>query len=114
MAPEVRRIFQPGDTANDPYSNAADIWSLSVIAYLILTGQTLFKDWLSLYEYVEGIFTFPSDALLANKVSGDGCEFIRSLMAPKSEDRPRVKECLQHPWLDCLIEAPETRRYYSL
>ena len=37
-------------------------------------------------------------------------------MAPRSEDRPRAKECLEHPWLDCLIEdaAYEAQRYYLL
>lgn len=115
-APEILGFCQPGDRSNDTYTNAVDIWSLGVITYLILTGETLFKDQRRLGQYVAGSFTFPSDIFLANKVSGRGCDFVGSLMAPKSEDRPGAKECLQHPWLDCFIEGavPETQRYYFL
>ena len=110
-APEIL-----GFTESDSYTNAVDIWSLGVIAFLILTGETLFKDQRRLGQYVMGSFTFPSDILFANKVSGGGCEFVRNLMAPKSEDRPRAAECLQNPWLVCLTEpaTPEIQRYCIL
>ena len=106
-APEVL-----GFTQSDSYTNAVDIWSLGVIAFLILTGETLFKDQRRLGQYVTGSFAFPSDVLLANKVSSRGREFIRSLMAPKSEDRPGAEESLQNPWLACRTEtaAPESQR----
>jgi len=111
-APEVLGFVQSSDRPNDSYTNAVDIWSLGVITFLILTGETLFKDQRRLGQYVRGSFQFPSDVLLLNKVSEQGCDFIRSSMAPRSEDRLRAKECLQHPWLDFLTEAtaPETQR----
>ena len=113
-APEVLGLVQPDNRSNNSYTNAVDIWSLGVITFLILTGEILFKDPSRLGHYISGAFLFPLDVLLANKVSGQGCVFIRSLMAPKSEDRPRAKACLEHPWLDCLIEdaAHESQRYY--
>ncbi|KAL9131407.1 MAG: hypothetical protein Q9217_000675 [Psora testacea] len=44
-APEVLGYFRPGDTSDDDsYTNAVDIWSLSVITFLILTGKTLFEN----------------------------------------------------------------------
>ena len=111
-APEVLGFLRPGDESDDSYTNAVDIWSLGVITFLILTGKILFKDSRRLGQYVAGSFTFPLDALLASKASTQGCEFVRSLMAIHSEDRPGVKECLQHPWLSCLVEVPKTQRYY--
>ncbi|KAL9626773.1 MAG: hypothetical protein Q9164_007797 [Protoblastenia rupestris] len=108
-APEVLGFFQPGDELNNSYTNAVDVWSLGVITFLILTGETLFKDQRLLGRYVMGNFTFPSSFLLANKVSEEGHDFVKRLMAPKSEDRPRAVECLQHSWLHCLIEAPESQ-----
>lgn len=113
-APEVLPYFRMDDTLNDSYTNAVDVWSLGVIAFLILTGESLFTDPSRLGQYITGNFTFPSNTLLANKVSVQGCSFIRDLMAPKPKDRPHVKECLQHPWLHCLIKTPETQRYYLL
>ncbi|KAF7510469.1 hypothetical protein GJ744_006315 [Endocarpon pusillum] len=108
-APEVFS-FQAANTLSNSYTNAVDIWSLSVITFLILTGNMPFEDLRQLFGYVIGNFTFPTEGLLANKVSTQGCDFVKCLMAPKAEDRPRVKESLQHPWLHCLVNAPETQR----
>ena len=115
-APEVLGIIQSNDQSYDSYTNAVDIWSLSVIAYFILTGEILFKDLRRLGQYVAGNFKFPSNVLLVNKVSGQGCDFLKSSMTSKSEDRPRANECLQHSWLGFLIDdaASDTLRYYFL
>ena len=112
-APEVLGFVQSMD---DSYTNAVDIWSLGVITFLILTGETLFKDPSRLGQYVTGSFEFPLGVLLANKVSEQGCHFIKSLMVPKSEDRLKTEKCLKHPWVDFLLEdaAPNTQRYYFL
>lgn len=111
VAPEVLGFVHSSD---DSYTNTVDIWSLGVITFLILTGETLFKDPRRLGQYVAGSFKFPADILLAHKISEQGCNFIKNSMAPKSEDRLRAKECLQHPWLDCFIEDAtlDTQRYY--
>ena len=113
-APEVLGLVQSGERLNAPYTNAVDIWSLGAIAFLILTGETLFKDQGLLYQYVVGSFKFPLDVLFANKVSGQGRDFIKCSMAPKSEDRLKAKGCLHHPWVDFLREdaASSTQRYY--
>lgn len=105
MAPELFGI-------SPRYTNSVDIWSLGVIAYLILTGETLFQNPDRLGEYVDGILAFPSDVLLENNVSLDGCDFIKSLMAPFSKDRPGAKESRQSPWLAYTTEHvdPETQR----
>lgn len=115
-APEVLGLgnFQPDNTSDDSYTNAVDIWSLGVITFLLLTGETLFQDQRRLSQYVAGSFTFPSDVLLANKISTQGIHFVRSLIMPKSEDRLEVPECLHDPWLQCLTLAPETQGYYLL
>ncbi|MCJ1423010.1 hypothetical protein MMC29_000891 [Sticta canariensis] len=109
-APEVLGYFQLDDTSNDSYTNAVDIWSLGVIIFLILTGEPIFENQRRLGQYVAGSFTFPLEVLLANKVSAQGCDFVRRLLASRSEDRPTVKECLRSPWLHYPVEASETQR----
>ena len=113
MAPEVLGFHHPGDGSNESYTNVVDIWSLGVITFLILTGETLFKDQRRLCQYVLGGFMFPAGSLLANKVSAQGIDFVRSLMAPMSKDRSKAMECLQHPWLKSLTKTPEiqSQRY---
>ncbi len=113
-APEVLGFGQINDSLSDSYTNAVDIWSLGVITFLILTGETLFKDPRRLNQYVAGIFKFPSSVLRANNVSKQGCDFVKILMAPKSEDRISAAECLRHSWMHPFIEdaAFDTQRYY--
>ncbi|KAL8746946.1 MAG: hypothetical protein Q9190_001108 [Brigantiaea leucoxantha] len=111
-APEVFPHLGTVDTRNNSYTNAVDMWSLGVITFLILTSETLFKDPSRLGQYITGGFTLPLDTLLAKKVSEQGYNFVRSLMALKPEDRPRAKECLRHPWLHHLIGALEIQRDY--
>ncbi|MCJ1268036.1 hypothetical protein MMC22_007922 [Lobaria immixta] len=115
-APEVLGFVQSDDRLNDSYTNAVDIWSLGVITFLILTGETLFKDLRRLYQYAAGSYKFPLDVLLANKLSEQGCDFIKSSMAPKSEDRLSAEQCLQHPWVDFFIEdaASHTQREFNI
>lgn len=113
-APEVLGYFQLNDMSNDSYTNAVDIWSLGVIVFLILTSEALFKDQRRLGQYVAGSFVFPLDILLANKISAQGCDFVKGLLALKSEDRPTVKECLHSPWLYYLAGSLKAQRYYLL
>ena len=98
-APELLGFFRPGDKPKDSYTNAVDVWSVGVIAFLILSAETPFKDRGLLNQYVMSNLLFPLDVLLSNKVSTQGCDFVKSLMAPNSENRPSVKDCLQHSWL---------------
>ena len=109
IAPEMLGYVQSSDGLDNSYTNAVDIWSLGVITFLILTGENLFKEQRRLGQYVHGTFEFPLDTLLGNKVSREGCDFIRSSLAPKPEDRLRTKESLKHPWLDFLADEDSSK-----
>jgi calcium/calmodulin-dependent protein kinase I len=86
----------------DSYTNAVDIWSTGVITFLILTGETYFRDQRRLGQYAAGRIGFPHEVLLAKSISSSGCDFTKSLMAPEPKDRPGVKESMQHGWLSGL------------
>ena len=111
-APELLGYGQADTLSDDSYTNAVDMWSTGVITFLILTGETYFRDQRRLGQYAAGRIGFPQDILLAKSVSRPGCDFTKSLMAPEPEDRLGVKESLQHRWLTSfdLDTASRTQR----
>jgi serine/threonine protein kinase len=96
------------DALGDSYTNAVDIWSTGVITFLILTGETYFKDPRRLGQYAARTIGFPLDALHARSTSDLGCDFTKTLMAATPQHRPTVKQALQHPWL---IDLNRTATY---
>ena len=98
LAPEV--------IARQPCTTAADVWSIGVIAYILLAGYppffanpdepdtdaTLFK------KILTGDYKFHENSW--NHVSPDARDFIRCLLCPDPLQRPTCEEALNHPWLN--------------
>ena len=104
MAPEVLGFVPSGAVSSISYTNAVDIWSIGVIAFLILTGETLFTSLARLHQSVTGGLQFPDATLVANNVSRQGRVFVKALMEAEPQRRPSAKKSLQNPWLDGLLE----------
>ena len=95
VAPEVIR---------GSYDEKCDLWSLGVITYLLLCGETPFGgiDGESLAEVRQRILRgkvefVPRD--LWGHVSDDGKAFVRRLLNPDPKLRPTAKEAQGDPWL---------------
>ena len=103
LAPEVlsRAFFSDdSDLGNgEEYTAAVDIWSLGAIAFHALTGKLAFSN-RSLQAYFKGTWSLPTDVLQAHGVSGEGCDLLKSLMAPIPKDRLTAKEALGHKWME--------------
>jgi len=91
----------------DPISLAADIWSLGVLAYVLLTGFSPFGGDTD-QETLRNITTAPLDfpAELFEGVSDDAKNFITQCLHRSPKKRPTVEECLQHPWISQNAEPP--------
>ncbi|KAE8299549.1 Serine/threonine-protein kinase 17B [Larimichthys crocea] len=60
----------------EPITTATDLWSVGVIAYMLVTAERTFS-----------------------RVSELAVDFIRKLLVKAPEDRPSAAECMCHPWL---------------
>jgi len=110
---EIREIIGTPDyvapeiLAYEPISLAADIWSLGVLAYVLLTGFSPFggeTDQETLRNITSATLDFPAE--LFEGVTEEAKEFIKECLNRNPKDRPTVKQCLQHPWVARDSEPP--------
>ena len=90
MAPEIIK--------NDKYSNKADIWSLGVIFYELLTGETPYK----VKKYDELVSSIKNkDVIIPKylKISNNARDLLSKLLIKDSDDRITWYEIFNHPWI---------------
>ena len=110
VAPEVlqndTRFKEKSLEASSPvaYDKKCDIWSLGVIAYIMLMGYPPFSPegpniemTPSMYESIlSGEFYYGE--MDWQKYSDDAHDFVFSLLQVNPEDRPTALQLLKHPW----------------
>uniref|UniRef100_A0A673GPF5 non-specific serine/threonine protein kinase n=1 Tax=Sinocyclocheilus rhinocerous TaxID=307959 RepID=A0A673GPF5_9TELE len=91
MAPELLK----GDLVGPP----ADIWSLGVLSYIMLSGRLPFQDKdPKLTETKIHAAKFDSTKLYP-KVSQSASTFLKKILNGYPWCRPTIKDCLNHSWL---------------
>ncbi|XP_046590116.1 obscurin isoform X8 [Neodiprion lecontei] len=115
VAPEVAN--------NEGVSYGADMWSLGIITYILLSGNSPFRginDRETLTRIKEGRWEFDDRW---SHISEDGRDFIRKLLVYQSDGRMDVSTALRHPWLNYADKMPldpyripseNLRNYYNL
>ncbi|XP_074600440.1 uncharacterized protein LOC141854581 isoform X3 [Brevipalpus obovatus] len=93
--------FVAPETVNSKEATlAADMWSVGIITYLLLTGISPFlgeNDRETLTKLKEGQINFSHDAFAG--VSGNARDFLTKLLVTEPTKRLDVKRALHHPWL---------------
>lgn len=92
VAPEI--LLKTG------YDTSADLWSLGVIIYSILSGCLPFtgRNHIDLFKnIVDGTFVFDSENW--DSVSEDAKDLIRKLLTTDPDKRFSATDCLNHAWI---------------
>eukprot|EP00549_Striatella_unipunctata_P020262 CAMPEP_0118682268 /NCGR_PEP_ID=MMETSP0800-20121206/5396_1 /TAXON_ID=210618 ORGANISM="Striatella unipunctata, Strain CCMP2910" /NCGR_SAMPLE_ID=MMETSP0800 /ASSEMBLY_ACC=CAM_ASM_000638 /LENGTH=361 /DNA_ID=CAMNT_0006578649 /DNA_START=41 /DNA_END=1127 /DNA_ORIENTATION=- len=94
VAPEV--------LLSDHYTNKCDIWSIGVIAYVLLCGFPPFyadSEYETLQLVKQAKVEFPSPTW--DDITDDAKRFIMRLLQPDPNERPSARQILDHdPWLE--------------
>ena len=85
---------------NHNYGKECDIWSLGVMAYIILSGIPPFNggtDSEIMSAIRSGKFNFKHSVW--GGISGNAKDFITSLLTYDPKKRPSAQQAMQHPWI---------------
>lgn len=119
---EVREILGTPDYVApeilhyEPITLAADMWSLGVTTYVLLTGFSPFggdTDQETFQNISLGEVDFPEE--LFEEVSAQAKDFVAKLLVLNPSARMTAKQCLRHEWLRGAPTqaSPHLRRYLS-
>ncbi|XP_035249445.1 serine/threonine-protein kinase 17B [Anguilla anguilla] len=84
----------------EPITTATDLWSVGVIAYMLVVGESPFvgEDKQETFLNVSQVnVDYCKEAF--SQVSELAVDFIRKLLVKSPEDRPSAADCMTHPWL---------------
>ncbi|VVC41712.1 Hypothetical protein CINCED_3A009025 [Cinara cedri] len=98
----------------EPITLAADMWSLGVTTYALLTGFSPFggdTDQETFCNISNADIDFPDE--LFEDVSEEAVDFIRKLLVKDPRERLTAKECLKHPWLANLRKSSSQQLHQS-
>ncbi|KAJ9577424.1 hypothetical protein L9F63_005995 [Diploptera punctata] len=93
----------------EPITLKADMWSLGVTTYVLLTGFSPFggeTDQETFCNISKAEVDFPEE--LFEDVSEEAQDFIKRLLVRDPGARPTAKECLRHKWLSKKISRTST------
>ncbi|XP_072555909.1 serine/threonine-protein kinase 17A isoform X3 [Paramormyrops kingsleyae] len=84
----------------EPISTATDMWSIGVLAYMMLTGTSPFlgDDKQETFLNISQInISYSTEELQG--IEQPAIDFMKSLLIKEPQQRATAEECLQHPWL---------------
>ncbi|CAG5898022.1 unnamed protein product [Menidia menidia] len=85
----------------EPISTATDMWSIGVLTYVMLTGESPFlgDDKQETFLNISQVNVDYSEDTFEG-ISSVAVDFIKSLLLKNPRKRATAEECLNHPWLN--------------
>ncbi|CAH0047031.1 unnamed protein product [Clonostachys solani] len=106
-APEQLAVGKLPDSS--VHGNEADLWSVGIITFRILTGKLPFLDTQALSRYTFGKIQFPVDQLDSVNASRNAERFIRGLLVFQPHERMSARASLAHPWMGSRAASEESQ-----
>ncbi|XP_026329821.1 serine/threonine-protein kinase 17A isoform X2 [Hyposmocoma kahamanoa] len=103
----TRDYVAPEILSYEPLSLAADIWSVGVLAYVLLSGYSPFAGNTKQETYLniaQCQLSFPKN--MFRGVTQQAIDFIKETLVVDPKGRLTVEECLEHPWLKDVTDVP--------
>ncbi|XP_050992929.1 death-associated protein kinase 2 isoform X2 [Labeo rohita] len=98
----------------EPLNTAADMWSIGVITYILLSGLSPFQgetDEETLRNIVAMNYEF--EPYYFSQTSNMAKDFIQKLLVKNQSERMTAEECLIHPWIKPLNRTQIAKRNRS-
>ena len=94
-------LYVSPEVLDGNYDIRCDLWSLGVIAYMLLSGNPPFngKNTEDLVKKIKTTDYDFEDEIWDNEISKDAQEFIEKLLHYDPEKRMLIDEALEHNWL---------------
>eukprot|EP01064_Diplonema_japonicum_P032979 TRINITY_DN6373_c0_g1_i1.p1 TRINITY_DN6373_c0_g1~~TRINITY_DN6373_c0_g1_i1.p1 ORF type:complete len:407 (+),score=67.75 TRINITY_DN6373_c0_g1_i1:79-1299(+) len=99
-APEIISVFKMGSSVNMlPFDERCDIWSVGVVAYVLLTGRHPFVKGLAMpqLKMCDAIIFAPLQ--LPASLSPECRDFLQCCLQKDFTNRPKSSTLTHHPWL---------------
>jgi len=96
VAPEILDI----GTSSETYTPAVDMWSVGVILFILLSGNSPFEneDEQVLFRRIRS-GDYSMDDCLWDYISAGAKDCVRQLLVVDTSERMSVTEALRHPWI---------------
>ena len=127
----LSKIIGPGEKCNEPfgtlsyvapevlkekpYDKSVDLWSIGIIAYLLLCGFLPFDDEHSEREIarqtIQDPVPYPSQ--IWGKLSKEARHFVEALLKKNPAERMSITDVLEHEWIKKYSKVPEMRQQRS-
>jgi calcium-dependent protein kinase len=103
-APEVM-----ASSCSKGYSSACDLWSLGVLAFVMLSGNEPFSG--SAREHIKAALaeSYSMEGDIWDDISEEAKNFVRGLLRADPEKRVCIEDVGKHPWLEMNRIVPEAR-----